>query len=261
MSVSITVDTKGFSDAVRRLSELPRSKPVEQIIKAEGRLFVRDVIKITPPFRSYQTRLGESLAENRRAGNDAIEKQLKVAFSTPQALIDAQADPAVQERMRKLIRANKLTELEQMLYNLSGNKRRYQIVDRITPQMHKAARDSRGRVRGFSGVITTEKAIKQRTKEAQANVGIAKSGWVKAARALGASVPGWISRHSGSGVYKEERASFLKGFSILIGNAVAYIQKRGAELQIIKDALKLREQSLNNRIRKAIEHQAKRIAR
>jgi hypothetical protein len=115
--------------------------------------------------------------------------------------------------------------------------------------LHQQARGRNGRVKaGRPWLILNAKSIRTVERIRLAMVGNAKSGWMKAARALGLALPQWIARGA-KGIYE----SHLAGDKpyIIMGNPVPYIQATGAELRIINRAMKNRVVLIEKEVAKA----------
>jgi hypothetical protein len=117
----------------------------------------------------------------------------------------------------------------------------------LTPAMHQAARDRRGRVRkDLNQAAINAGEVRQYIKTVQQRVGMAKGGWAKGARATRASVPQWASRHSRvAGV--TDRLNNLLRPSITVINRSSWVNRREAE-RIVGNAMTSRRRSIESRI-------------
>ena len=111
--------------------------------------------------------------------------------------------------------------------------------------VHKAARNSRGRVRNISKKIPVAAAdFNAYQKLVLARVGFLASGWKAAATALGSKLPAWIRRHNGPGDATVHES--FNGITVTATNKVRYASSgdndRRVKWAINRQAGKLRAQ-------------------
>jgi len=111
--------------------------------------------------------------------------------------------------------------------------------------VHKAARNSRGRVRNISKKIPVASAdFNAYQKLVLARVGFLASGWKAAATALGSKLPAWIRRHNGPGDASVHES--FNGITVTATNKVRYASSgdndRRVKWAINRQAGKLRAQ-------------------
>jgi hypothetical protein len=179
--ISFEVDTRGWALAI---DEYARGVKVssEKVLRSQAKRFVELVIKLTPP-----RTLGQ--------GRKAVKRDLgrAVFLLLPEKLWDPIIRRLVEKRMHKGLQAF----FDQLPPRAAGIFRRRQVVPGgDIPRVHRINRDRRGRVHKDQRNATPDKAQWNRElRLRQRNVGLAKAGWLPAALALGATIPGWIRRH------------------------------------------------------------------
>lgn len=188
MSISIDINHSAFG---ARLEKWARTAGLEMpdAIRTQTRLLLKQVISFTPP---------QSLAQGRAAVARDITRSM-----TP---IDLNDFP--NERMRD--RVNKLAAERnvQSLQALFRNTKTWKAwkVEQFAPQLHKFARDRRGRVQRSKRVFVPETFTSGRAnssrnqwaayvKHMQAAVGRLKAAWGPAYKAVGGTLPSWVGRH------------------------------------------------------------------
>lgn len=236
----------GFQRQMKEFIEVAE-KPAQVVLKSQSKLFVRDVAKATPPMGGNGEGVwNQSFAAQRKTGKEAVAKDIRKGFKS---IYDTKIFERIKnEKSRKdllayLVRGD-YTKARKMLDRLSV---RLTLVVQPNDRLHKSIRNSRGRITGRKAFLVMKaNQIPAFIKKKQELVGSAKSGWTKAAQALGVKLPEWISDKSGSGIYKEE---FSRSFnSITLGNTVDYIQTHGARLQIVERALRRRTESMKHQV-------------
>ncbi len=188
--VSIELRTAKFNAAVLRYSqELRLSLP--DVMRNQSRLLFGRIIAITFP-------------RTRGEGRQAVARDVERAVRP--------LDPAKFEsrHIRKMIRARDYAGLNTAIAALTHGRLR---VVRFSPALHQRARDKRGRVRRFTGMVTPDRAeVRAYTKERQERVGRAKGGWAAAYRAMGGTPASWIARWAQVGQAQDRLANPVAGY-------------------------------------------------
>ena len=233
MSATIHINTSGFQHELTRLVAVGR-KSAAEIIKQQGKLFVRDLIKMTPPFGNAP--VTESFAKQREAGKIAVLQQIGRTM-LPASQIDTPFILAILKGRTTKKRKAGREEAERRLRLLQGMGAA-RIDELADPAWHASQRDRRGRVRGrFRNVfIKNEASLRRYIREKQDHVGKAKSGWKQAASMVGFSLPAWITKHTGGAGIAEQRLTGDRPF-LRVGNLIDWIQDSGAGLRIVQRAL------------------------
>lgn len=165
------------------------------LVKQEARLFVRDVVKITPPASA-----GVSGIKAKKQGESAVARDIARIYGTAsKAYVDmALRDKRVAGAFWKAIQAGDLVRAKEIMQKVGGP--RYRGTQSIATfdggVMHERFR-KQGRVNRDRVVmlVTDAKALRAYVKKMKGQVGLLASGWVRAARKLGQSLPAWVTRH------------------------------------------------------------------
>lgn len=179
MSATFKFDTSKFERALKAFAAESR-KSARDVLLSQAKLFVRDVVSVTPPNKDGKI--------SPRAGVTMVRSDFK-KIMRPVRL--AKNNPAV---------------------------------------VHKRFRDKRGRVRAdFRGNggrdrrwAVSKPRLDSALKKKLANVGMLASGWVAAARKLGARLPTWITRHGAK--FGSVRIGLSRvGMSVRVVNSVPFV--------------------------------------
>jgi hypothetical protein len=236
-----------FAQDIKRLAQLTR-KTAPEILKQAARAVVADACALTPP--TGKTPLGaaggkRTLAslpgnskEAEKQGKDAIARDARSLFRPIDSLRLANEDTKLGQNLRRLLRAGRFVELQELLRKLGVH---------VADIQHDASvgtldfyRDARGRIRRKGTrarfvLVRNERSIARVIRVKQALVGTAKSGWRAAAAMVGLRLPAWISKHGGTGIASASNSPDKPEFTV--GNAVRYIQRAGREEKIMERAI------------------------
>jgi hypothetical protein len=211
--------------SMRRLNETIAKFTTEigldsvKVLKDQGRLFVRDLIKVTPPFGDAT--FSESYNTQRKAGESAVERDIRKVFVPLRQFAEnvSKTNPELGVTLtmkggitgsnianRKLKRSSNridMQALEAIFRNMGMEGR---VMLNVDPAIHEKARGRRGRVRRATPVVVVnEKSIDKYIKEKQGHIGKAKAGFMKAAIGLAVKgIPNWIRRHMTPGVFRDQ---------------------------------------------------------
>lgn len=269
--MGMTIDTTGFARGMRAQSAYFQ-KSAKEILTKQGRLLVRDLIKLTPPFDNKHS-ISTSLNVHRRIGDFVVARDIGRVFRplsglgvwknpTNKNLSDQikyhakglrpprSGRPARIKNGRYVpTRATRSQEALKKLLARAGIHR--EVVWNATREVHQAARGRRGRVHqdNWFKYVVNEKSIKRYVKQRQRSVGFAKAGWRAGAKALGFHLPPWIKRHFTNGYFRDDISHPISPW-IEIGNRVAF--RRDFEIgRIVQAALQNRRRSMRTEMRKA----------
>ena len=241
------MDTTSFQRSLNELAGL--KKDVPKIVRRVASNVVKDCVKLTPPFGGAPS--SESFNEQRKSGNRAVENDLRKLFKDIdelQIVKDAEKK-SVGWRLMKLAKKGDSQAIVKFL-----NSIKIKAVDFAKApdrESHLLYRTKYGKTRDLRGAsFFVLGGLEKYIKSVQARVGTAKHGWLAAINALGIkAIPAWIRNQSGYvGRCKIEGEGTDK-FSVTFENTVPYIQRKGRDLQIVKEAFK----STGYRLRKEIE--------
>jgi hypothetical protein len=176
----------------------------------------------------------------------AVEGDIKRGFSSADELhaFNLIKNPKTRQDVQSYLSQGRYSAARILLTRMGV---KVNLVAAANSQLHGKMRDNRGRVsKGKHLLVMKKPSIAALIKEKQAEVGKAKSGWVPAAQSLGVKLPGWVTRHRGSGIYRENKRQDFS--SITVGNTVGFIQSAGARLNVMERALKRRSESMRNQM-------------
>lgn len=256
-----------FAQDIRRLAQLTR-KEAPAVLKSAARVVVADACALTPP--TGKTPLGAagsarkvtSLPGNSKTaetqGKDAIDWDAKQLFRTVDSLRLANEETKLGQDIRRLLRAGRFIELQELLRKLGVHVA--DIQDKASIGTLDFYRDSRGRIRRKGArarfvLIRDGRSIARVIRVKQSLVGTAKSGWRKAAALVGLTLPAWIRKHGGAGIANQ--AGTGEKTTITVGNAVRYIQRAGREDKIMEKALANARRNLPLQIEAILKKKAK----
>jgi hypothetical protein len=237
-----SINYEAFDRELKEFSLVMRRDSAE-VVKQQAKLFVRDVVKLTPP--TGNAPFTESFAAQRQAGLKAVEQDIRHAFVEIQELNIA--DKKLEQNLKDYARREEITKIQTVLKRL---KLKGTVIEAPTEAIHNKLRNRRGRVSRARNLVLRRGTVKPFIKMKQALVGTAKSGWAKACAALGVSLPAWIREKSGPGVYDARLTGPAP--QITVGDTVGYIQEAGARLTVIQRALNRRAESMRNQIDKVM---------
>ena len=246
------VDRSKLSANVHKLAILEDRTGVEEL-KHQGKLLMRDLIKITPPTSPYANESfednakGESLEDQRKIGQAAVNRDIAKNWRSANSIVrELQArNPKAAKSLANYIRTGDIAAVQRMLQKL-GWKDWNRVVLSVSEADHNKNRSSRtGRAIGSTTYVLRSNSIIQLARTKLGHVGAAKGGWATPAIALGAEVPAWIAGHATPGIYAPMFDGDKK--SLTMGNLVPY----GGHLvpgRLINNALKMRQRSMEQRI-------------
>lgn len=238
MNVNITVDATNLNRKIESLYDAligaGQQGDAATIITDEARRYIKQVLKFTPPKSQAQ-------------GRAAVSRDIARA-ATP-ITANYFRNPKLRERFREMteVESRSNEEIEQFLRNAGWKKAK---VRTFTPELHKSARDRRGRVQSSKNVFILEfERWKKYVRVVQSFVGNMKSGWVPAYTSLGGKVPSWIKRHTTGRISQTGfvvNALHGERPSITIGNVARGV---GGIRHLASQALQARKQAISRRIR------------
>lgn len=210
----VEVEVEKFKEAFAKFQETSK-RSVAQNLRQQAKLLVVDIAKRTPPGDIYGG------GWRKGAGETTIKADLaKIMKSSKQP--NARTDPQRIHKEHMGRRGRVRTDLRSSGTALTRDGKEIKIGS--------GDRDRRFRVEATTFRIYLER-VKQR-------VGYMAAGWTSAARFLGGSLPGWISRHSAPGA----GTVVVRGTDIEVNltNAAVYPESRGIVDRRAVGALKKR---------------------
>jgi hypothetical protein len=281
MTFKARVDVGDWANQVRRMMEATK-QTMEEVLRGQAKLLVRDCIVMTPPcekrvpLRRYK--LKARLDEQFKIGQKAIIRDVMRIFvphdSRKVFSITGKSSSTNKDRRRDKL-ANYLAEIA--ITGDVGKLNRTLITSRHTTTAgtfskiakhadlvdHKDRRkDGKIAWKGNRVLLhdgnaqpynpgynapdgwQTNASIRSIVEALSVRVGMAKAGWVDAAKAMRLSVPRMLSKvNQGGGIVRVETGGAGK-VSITVGSTVPYMQSIGAKLRIVERAWEERKANI-----------------
>ena len=269
LKLTTTVDSRGFNKALRELAAVT-DRTLDEVLKQQARLAVKDAISLTPPFHKFGT---STSRKHLKAGENAIERDLNNIFSqASESFIDASI--AANGGSRRFIKrqfTNKKGEV--YLQDWADASTSMSDMEPFHKSRLRSGNSSggksgrnRGRTKGGGKYDKTIGRWKEEVrmvvpyanldrykKQIKARVGYLKDGWSTAAYRLGLKQQRWVARHDAPGGYREKLGKKVVEKFIIFSNGVPYMKKTGLSDRILAQVYK-------NRVSR-MESQTKRIFR
>lgn len=260
------IDHGHWSNQVRKLNRIMK-QTMEETLRGQGKLFVRDAIRFTPPFGDAP--ITEPFATQLEIGREAVFRDRKRVFLEASSMRELCQGRFGREITRLVAKGNTAKANELLTKNLKrknaglqlsaldmtwrGKRNRRGAVpkgnlptilhDGVQPDYNPQLNDLRA--------MPQDPELRRILNEKLARVGAAKSGWLKAAAGLKLPLPSWIKKGKGaqSGTFRETGTSAT--FAVEMRNNVPFIQAAGRELKIVARAWKNRERNIQKQIEAA----------
>ena len=194
--VNFTTKLNGASDVARLLNRYPEKvgRTLESLVKQEARGLAVELARNTRPFGFSE--------KAKKRGEKAVAKDILKVFATPdQAYETAKAADSTQaDRFWAHIQNRRFARAKQALA-ASPSKWRDLPVGRLDPKLHQQSRtgpQANVTRKEPAQIVTNRKPLDTYIAKVQRRVGFAKGVWIKAAKAIGGTVPGaaqWTSPH------------------------------------------------------------------
>lgn len=183
--ITCNIDTRGLNSDLAALQDAligsGQAGDATNLIEQEARLFMKMVIKLTPP-------------KNQAQGRNAVQRDIGKTMR-PLDPSDWKSQK-LKLRIDALIKAGNEQALQKLFRSFKNGKKNVQ-VHRFDQRIHRMNRKSRGRVmvNRRNTLVFTKKAYNDYLKKMQARVGRFKASWGQAYLAHGGKLSPWISRH------------------------------------------------------------------
>ena len=242
----IGVDIRGWESDVRRyITEF--GMDTQKIVEERARSLVKRLLELTPPVKGKSITAAEKGPSAQKTGRASIQRDLRRAVTPLQAdtmklLTGGEIGSdstsvsraiskhgsflqASHERNRlisrlKAVIAKKDTTALKAIFKHLGRWKEVEFVA-FNPALHTSVRNAHGKVPGWQRKVTLDtKAWAEYQTDLCKRIGYAKSGWNRAARALGVSIPKWVARHGlGGGTIENRLGDPVSPYIRMINNA------------------------------------------
>jgi hypothetical protein len=222
---------------------------VSTIFEDESRLFLKQVIRLTPP-------------KTRQQGEAAIDRDLMKIF-----------EPVNGDFLDDLIIEHGANNLDAWITTAGGEKKhlKWTYLDNTGGPManfHREKQGSRGRTFNlkrqkdpsiwYAPYVVSYENFAAYAKRIKSHVGRRKAAWAVSFTSLGGKVASWIGRHV-SGAKGEYHNSYNpERPSITIINRAPGIEQ---DLNVVRSALRVRQEAITKRIRLVLSGYSKDVAR
>lgn len=230
--IKVAPDEAGFRSAIARIAELQK-KTLREVILDQAALFIRDGIKLVPPFGKVP--LKESATTQKRAGETATKRDVGRVFRT---LDPDKTDVRMVTAFRKVAAKRGPLAAEALLRRFRF-KQVAGVTDAPNEELHNASRNHMGRVsRKQPRWYTWKDSALTRFKKAKEKlVGRAKAGFLYALAMVDSlrgkptfKPPSWVARHRGEPGSFSSMGSDDK-FGVTVSNDVGFAQKHADKVQ------------------------------
>ena len=262
IKTTVTVDTRGLSKALRELAAVT-DKTLDETLKQQAKLAVKDAISLTPPFQKFGSATSR---KHLKAGESAIERDLNNVFTpSNESFIDS-AITANNGSRRFITRKHRKKDGTVFLTDwaiASTSMSEMEPFHKSRLRSGNASGRGRGRIKGGGKgtkdtgrwkeqhrMVVPYNNLAKYAKQIKARVGFAKDGWSTAAAQLGLKVQRWIARHDAPGGYQAKLGKGVREKFIQFSNAVSYIKETGLESRILKQVYKNRQKRMESQVKR-----------
>lgn len=266
MAVKLTVDTSGYTQAIKAWAAQLTDKDLPQVMREEMGLLVERCIQLTPPphgkgSQQAAKQLGEG-AVNRdvnrlfRPMSGNLSEYGESVFAAAKDLASQLRSKRLSEAIERLSAKGDLAGLKKILSNMKVGTGG--ILYQATEDIHTKNRDRRGRVRKSSSpyFVSEGKSLARLLALKIKHVGGIKAGWLAAAlRYKTKNIPAWVSRHgSGNGSFAEQ---FTKrgGFVEAVNSAKGIVVQNSAA-RIVATAIQTRTRDVLAKMQRMVNRRA-----
>lgn len=280
MNFRAYVDQGLWATEVRKLAKVT-GKTIEETIRAQARLLVRDCILLTPPCPKTSTEsgsFGSRLKEQLRIGQKAIAKDVRRVFVPAESrklfsIRGSERGDRLARQLAKIAATGDVGKLNEVIdaagYGSRGNK--FSEITRGATRdklMSRRTDDGKTNWKGRRVLIHTGKAlpynpeyetsrgwavdasIQALVMQLSQRIGRAKAGWAPAAKQLKLGLPKWIKANAkgGEGFLKIEGEGTPK-IAVTVASTVPYMQRKGAAMRIVERAWAMRHKKIQTQRR------------
>ena len=244
--LSINIDSARLNLKLKEFAKTA-GKELSVAVKEEAALVAQSLVKLTPPGKASE-------------GKTRVAIDLGRVYLASKWFLDVFQfrRQKLGDKVKEAVRRKDAGTLE-TIFERSGKLRRIEI-EPFNASRHKQLRKN-GRVpqnwHPGSFPLSNESQTKRYERTKQKNVGLAKSGWATALRALGKSVAGWLDKGD-TGAVKDDLKHPTKP-SITLINKVSYFASLDQRKKIVATALRGRLSALQKKIEVTLRLAARRV--
>lgn len=221
-------------DVTRVISKLRQitpaiSKNMNKLIDQQVKLFISDprgktgMMQLTPPSGN-----GATGTAAKKRGEAAVMRDIDKVYATASEtyLAIAEQSTAAASGFWFAIMRDDITEAQRILAAAGGRWRNIRIGEFDKSYHAKSRSKKTGKVSRHvpAQVLLNHRALQKYIREKRKQVGYLASGWSSAASKFGASVPVWISRHSGTSRHRIKKAKNI--YQVTLSSHAGFQQGR-----------------------------------
>lgn len=203
---TLIIDDQEFGEQLERFA-LYSGRSFEDELENQGKLLVRDILRLTPP-----SRFGASVSEAKRAGERSIRKNLRSVFAGVNL-----------KGQRQITHLFGRTDVPGLPFHTPTTEKHPEVKalyeQRKVGSGYRVSRGQRARW------YVDERKLAALEKELMKRVGWAAAGFGPAAQRLGAAVPAYVRRHVGKAPGTVAVNTTGAILSIVITNRVDYVAR------------------------------------
>ena len=277
MKFKAYVDQGHWTNQLHRLANA-MGKGLEEAVRQQAGLVCLDAMRLTPPFpnKGGSKALRSSWAEHRKAGQEAVAKNIKMFYKPASTFYRMTREDRGALAFAELAKRNDIDGIRAKFSKVPSSLQRVLGVrHEVDAGEYNARRNRRGRIptseRGFllhsgrvpkwtprpkENQVAAFPGLRALFKRQTRYLGLAKAGWAKACDALGIGrrVPSWIHAHKAKakGIFHDDGTG--PKYIVTAGSPVDYMQDLGGQLRIVQTAmagrLRLMEKQIAMTLRK-----------
>jgi hypothetical protein len=252
-NATVTLDFSKLSSRMEELHDalLGRGKTGDAatVFRDEARLFVKQVIRLTPP-------------KTQKQGEAAIDRDMMKLF-----------EPVNGDFLDDMIIEHGANNLDTWLTTAGGEKKhlKWTYLDNTGGPManfHHQHQDSRGRANNmkrqndpstwYAPYVVSYENFTAYSKKIKSHVGRRKAAWAKSFKGLGGTVSRWIDRHTAGAKGEFHMSQDPNHPSITMINRAPGI---GQDLNVVRSALRVRQEAISRRIKLVLSGYSRDMAR
>jgi len=188
MSLTLTISTAQLRNAMNQLV-VDVGADGRLLLKEEMRLLLSEILRKTPPTKSPK---GDEVRFNaRQRGNTAVENDMR-RLASPLDWKNIEIPS-----LAKAVHGRNIPVINAILANLGGKWKGKTILPNVAAiqASHLQNRNRYGRIRGRYNQLSFLGDWSKYTRTIKTRVGWTRAGWIKAAQAVGLTLPAWVTRH------------------------------------------------------------------
>ena len=262
IKTTVSVDTRGLNKAIRELAAVT-DKTLDETLKQQAKLAVKDAISLTPPFQKFGSATSR---KHLKAGESAIERDLNNVFPPSNESFIEAAIAANKGSRRFITRKHRKkdgtvfltdwaiasTSIGEMEPFHKSRLRSGNSGGRGSGRIKGGGKGTKdiGRWKEQHRMVVPYQNLKKYAKQVKDRVGFAKDGWSTAAYKLGLKMQRWIARHDAPGGYQAKLGKNVREKFIQFSNAVSYIKDTGLEARILKQIYANRQKRMESQVKR-----------